>query len=101
MMIGTLSIARIPPFAVFFSKDEILFQAFRNNKLIWVLAVATALMTAFYMFRLVYMTFYGAYRGPEWETAGHASFDSRGKTPLAQDRAVATAATHGVKHPTD
>jgi NADH-quinone oxidoreductase subunit L len=87
MMIGTLAIAGIPPFAGFFSKDEILFQAFRNNKLIWVLAVATALMTAFYMFRLVYMTFYGAYRGPEWETAGHA--------------AVATAADHGVRHPAD
>jgi NADH-quinone oxidoreductase subunit L len=101
MMIGTLAIAGIPPFAGFFSKDEILFQAFRNNKLIWVLAVATALMTAFYMFRLVYMTFYGAYRGPEWEAAGHASFGSPGPTALAQDRAVATAATHGVKHPTD
>jgi NADH-quinone oxidoreductase subunit L len=44
-------------------------------------------MTAFYMFRLVFMTFYGAYRGPDWETAGHS--------------AVATAATHGVKHPAD
>jgi NADH-quinone oxidoreductase subunit L len=54
---------------------------------IWVLAVATALMTAFYMFRLVYMTFYGEYRGPAWETAGHA--------------AVATAAVHGAPHPAD
>jgi NADH-quinone oxidoreductase subunit L len=87
MMIGTLAIAGIPPFAGFFSKDEILFQAFRSNKVIWVLAVATALMTAFYMFRLVYLTFYGAYRGPAWTTAGHA--------------AVTTAAAHGVKHPAD
>ena len=66
MFIGTLAIAGIPPFAGFFSKDEILFQAFLKYKAIWVLAVATALMTAFYMFRLVYMTFYGAYRGPAW-----------------------------------
>ena len=71
MFIGTLAIAGIPPFAGFFSKDEILYRAFLNNKAIWVLAVATALMTAFYMFRLVAMTFLGAYRGPAWEAAGH------------------------------
>jgi len=87
MFIGTLAIAGIPPFAGFFSKDEILFQAFLKYKVIWVLAVATALMTAFYMFRLVYMTFYGEYRGPAWETTGHA--------------AVATAAAHGAPHPAD
>jgi NADH-quinone oxidoreductase subunit L len=72
MMIGTLAIAGIPPFAGFFSKDEILFRAFLSNKFIWVIAVATALMTAFYMWRLMAMTFFGAYRGPAWETAGHA-----------------------------
>ena len=59
MLIGTLAIAGIPPFAGFFSKDEILFRAFLANKIIWVLAVATALMTAFYMFRLMAMTFFG------------------------------------------
>ena len=64
MVIGTLAIAGIPPFAGFFSKDEILFRAFLANKAIWVIAVATALMTAFYMFRLMCMTFFGAYRGP-------------------------------------
>src|SRR5262245_503001 len=73
MMIGTLAIAGIFPLSGFFSKDEILFQAFQHNKAVWVVAVATALMTAFYMFRLVYMTFYGAYRGPAWERAGHAA----------------------------
>src|SRR3989449_2495129 len=67
MFIGTLAIADIPPFAGFFSKDEILFRAFLSNKAIWVLAVATALMTAFYMFRLMSMTFFGGYRGPAWE----------------------------------
>ncbi len=64
MMIGTLAIAGIPPLSGFFSKDEILFRAFLSNKLIWVLAVVTALMTAFYMFRLMSMTFFGGYRGP-------------------------------------
>jgi NADH-quinone oxidoreductase subunit L len=87
MMIGTLAIAGIFPFAGFFSKDEILFQAFLHNKVIWVLAVATALMTAFYMWRLMAMTFFGAYRGPAWETSGHAD--------------VTLAAVHGAPHPAD
>src|SRR5204863_129948 len=72
MFIGTLAIAGIPPFSGFFSKDEILYRAFLNNKAIWVLAVATALMTAFYMFRLIAMTVFGAYRGPAWEADVHA-----------------------------
>jgi NADH-quinone oxidoreductase subunit L len=73
MMIGTLAISGIFPFSGFFSKDEILFRAFESNKAIWVVGMITALMTAFYMFRLMSMTFWGAYRGPAWEAHGHAS----------------------------
>ncbi|MBI3262221.1 MAG: NADH-quinone oxidoreductase subunit L, partial [Acidobacteria bacterium] len=69
MMIGTLAIAGIPPLAGFFSKDEILFRTFLSSKVIWSLAAVTALMTAFYMFRLMSLTFFGSYRGPAW--AGH------------------------------
>ncbi len=87
MMIGTLAIAGIFPLAGFFSKDEILFRAFLTNKIIWVFAVATALMTAFYMFRLMSMTFFGKYRGAAWEHS----------TPAAVHAAVA----HGVPNPTD
>jgi NADH-quinone oxidoreductase subunit L len=87
MAIGTFAIAGIPPLSGFFSKDEILFRAFLSNKAIWVIAVITAIMTAFYMYRLLSMTFLGGYRGPAWETAGHG--------------AIATAAAHGVKHPAD
>ena len=71
MMLGTLAIAGIFPFSGFFSKDEILFRTFLTNKVIWTLGVLTALMTAFYMFRLMAMTFFGAYRGPAWDHAGH------------------------------
>src|SRR5437870_4746194 len=71
MMIGTLAIAGIFPLAGFFSKDEILLRAFLANKAVWVIALITAFMTAFYMFRLMSMTFFGAYRGPAWDTAGH------------------------------
>jgi len=62
MFIGTLAISGIFPLAGFFSKDEILWQAFSSEhgrKIFWVLGTAAALMTAFYMFRLIYLTFYG------------------------------------------
>ena len=67
MFIGALAIAGIPPLAGFFSKDEILYRAFLSNRGLWVLAVVTAGMTAFYMFRLIFMTFFQEYRGPAWE----------------------------------
>ncbi|HEY3382316.1 MAG TPA: NADH-quinone oxidoreductase subunit L [Vicinamibacterales bacterium] len=75
MMIGTLAIAGIPPLSGFFSKDEILYKAFLSNKVVWGLAAFAALMTAFYMYRLMSLTFFGDYRGPAWETAGHHPVD--------------------------
>ena len=78
MFVGSLAIAGVPPFAGFFSKDEILYRTFLENKLLWGLAVVTAGMTAFYMFRLIYMTFFGDYRGPSWghqESEAHAHAD--------------------------
>ena len=85
MFIGTLAIAGIPPLSGFFSKDEILYRAFLGNKVVWVLAVLTAFMTAFYMFRLVAMTFFGAYRGPAWETAAPRG---GGRSPPATARRI-------------
>ncbi len=70
MMIGTFAIAGMPPLSGFFSKDEILYKAFLSNKAIWGLAAFAALMTAFYMYRLMSLTFFGPYRGAAWETAG-------------------------------
>jgi NADH-quinone oxidoreductase subunit L len=70
MLIGTLAIAGMPPLSGFFSKDEILFKTFLENRVIWGVAVVTALMTAFYMYRLMSMTFFGNYRGPAWDHAG-------------------------------
>ena len=62
-LIATLAIAGIPPFAGFFSKDEILWRAFsQGSTLLWLLGAFGALMTAFYMFRAVYLTFYGKER---------------------------------------
>ncbi|HET7819142.1 MAG TPA: NADH-quinone oxidoreductase subunit L [Bacteroidia bacterium] len=64
-LIGTVAIAGIPPFAGFFSKDEILAHAFGYNKFFWFLGVLGSLLTTFYMFRLFYLTFYGKFRGTE------------------------------------
>lgn len=64
-LIGSLALAGIFPFAGFFSKDEILWSAYSSSQLgraLWALGVAGAFLTAFYSFRLIYMTFYGESR---------------------------------------
>jgi NADH-quinone oxidoreductase subunit L len=62
MLIATFAISGIPPFAGFFSKDEILWQTWASEggayRILWFIGYVTALMTAFYMFRLMYLTFY-------------------------------------------
>ena len=63
MMIGTIAIAGLPPFSGFFSKDEILAHAYEHNKVLWAIGLFTAFLTAFYMFRMMYLTFFGKYRG--------------------------------------
>ncbi|WP_419918982.1 NADH-quinone oxidoreductase subunit L [Candidatus Poriferisocius sp.] len=59
---GWLAIAGVPPFSGFWSKDEILVYAYGENKLLWLLLLVTAVLTAFYMTRLVLMTFFGPRR---------------------------------------
>ncbi|HEY5510674.1 MAG TPA: NADH-quinone oxidoreductase subunit L [Prolixibacteraceae bacterium] len=58
-LIGSLAIAGIPPFAGFFSKDMILIGAFHSGYLLWTLSVLAALMTSFYIFRLLFIVFWG------------------------------------------
>ena len=73
-LIGCLAIAGIPPFAGFFSKDEILVAAFENSMLwgLWMTAVAG--LTAFYMFRLYYRIFW--WNTPDYEKHGHVPHDA-------------------------
>ena len=76
--VATAAIAGIPPLAGFFSKDEILWFAFASSRggspLLFVAAAATALLTAFYMFRLLWLTFFGGPRmSPESEHHVHES----------------------------
>jgi len=61
--IGCIAIAGIPPFSGFFSKDAILLGAFQTNPALYWIALFTALLTAFYMFRLLFVTFTGKFRG--------------------------------------
>src|SRR5690606_4011200 len=65
MLIGTIAISGIPPLSGFFSKDEILAHAFVASPIFWALGFIGALCTAFYMFRLLYLTFFGKFRGTE------------------------------------
>ena len=72
-LFATLAISGIPGFSGFFSKDEILWKSFSSDygsPVIWAIGLFTALLTAFYMFRLVYLTFYGEQRMDE-ETKHH------------------------------
>jgi len=64
-VIGSLSLAGIFPLAGFWSKDEILLDAWREDRALWAMAAAVAFLTAFYMFRAIFLTFFGIYRGGE------------------------------------
>src|SRR4029078_9099461 len=63
MMISTLAISGIFPFAGFCAQDEILMVAFEHNKVLWIIGSVASIMTAFYMFRLMYLTFFKEFRG--------------------------------------
>jgi NADH-quinone oxidoreductase subunit L len=64
-LIGCLAIAGFPPLSGFFSKDAILISAFEHNKILYAGALIGAVLTAFYMFRLLFLTFNGSFRGTE------------------------------------
>jgi len=71
MLLASLSISGMPGFAGFFSKDDILWRAFsaekETGKLLWILGTFAAFLTAFYSFRLLFLTFHGEFRGTEEE----------------------------------
>ena len=76
--IASVAIAGVPGLAGFFSKDEILFETFRHgHTVLWVVGVATSLLTATYMFRLVFLTFFGERRHAPAAAAGTATTITR------------------------
>jgi len=64
-LVGSLSLAGVFPLAGFWSKDEVLLDAWDHNRFLFAVGVLVAFMTAFYMFRAIFMTFFGEYRGGE------------------------------------
>jgi NAD(P)H-quinone oxidoreductase subunit 5 len=84
--IGTLAISGIPPFAGFWSKDEILASTFKANPVLWAIGFATAGLTAFYMFRMYFTTFEGDFRGTDKKLVAMVKAEnSAGKEAQAQD----------------
>ena len=78
-VIGAIAIAGVPPFAGFFSKDEILFRTFASgHTLLWGVGLLTALLTATYMFRLVFMTFHGPSHAPAHAADGDHAHEQHG-----------------------
>ena len=78
MGIATLAIAGIPPLAGFWSKDEILWKAYQASPVYWGIGVVTAFITSFYMFRLLFMTFFGDYRGAQVDAHDSHGHDAHG-----------------------
>ncbi|MGB3078163.1 MAG: NADH-quinone oxidoreductase subunit L [Saprospiraceae bacterium] len=70
VLIAALAISGFPLLSGFFSKDEILAHAYEQNKTVWIILSFSSFLTAFYMFRLIYLTFFNTFRGTE-ETRSH------------------------------
>jgi len=93
-LIGTIAIAGLPPLAGFFSKDEILWKTFSSgHTVLWFVAVVAALLTATYMFRLLYMTFFGA-RRVGGNAGGHGAHGAAHGTPDGHGTADSGHGTH-------
>jgi len=92
MTIATFAIAGIPPLAGFFSKDEILWRAYQASWAYWLVGLATAFITSFYMFRLWFMTFFGEYRGAAGASHGHEEHAGHGTHPGRDESLARTGA---------
>src|SRR5436190_21422143 len=90
MIAGTLGIAGIPGSAGLFSKVAMLWRAYQASWAYWLVGVVTAFLTSFYMFRLMYMTFAGEYRGV---TSDHSIVQEQAP---ARSRPSAAQAHHGI-----
>ncbi len=95
-IVGWLAIAGVPPFAGFWSKDEILLYAWNENKALWAIGLVTALLTAFYMTRQVILTFFGRTRfydptAEEIELAFEARLSSAEEATGEAEAALASA----------
>ena len=65
MLIGTIAISGIPPFSGFFSKDELLAATFAYHPWLWIIGFLASMLTSFYMFRMLFLVFFGSFRGTQ------------------------------------
>jgi NADH-quinone oxidoreductase subunit L len=92
-LIGALAIAGVPGLAGFFSKDEILYRTFSGgHPVLWAVGAITSLMTAFYMFRLVFLAFHGERRVARAKAVGHPAALTSHQPAVGADRSTAVAA---------
>jgi NADH-quinone oxidoreductase subunit L len=93
-IVGWLSIAGVPPFSGFWSKDDILANAYDKSPILWAIGVVTALLTAYYMSRQVFLVFFGK---PRWEGADAKAPEEAAATPEHEPAATEAeaAAAHG------
>jgi NADH-quinone oxidoreductase subunit L len=84
-MAGYLALAGIVPFAGFWSKDEILADAFKNNIIVWIVLSLASFLTAFYMTRQVWVVFFGNFRGYHPRVLTHPSEPAAVEDPHASD----------------
>ncbi|MGQ0520410.1 MAG: NADH-quinone oxidoreductase subunit L [Actinomycetota bacterium] len=91
-IVGWLAIAGVPPFAGFWSKDEILLAAWEKSPALWAVGLVTALLTAYYMSRQVFLVFYGGERWRAAPAAGTAEVSQA--EPAAPDAAATAGAGH-------
>jgi NADH-quinone oxidoreductase subunit L len=95
---GALAIAGVPGLAGFFSKDEILYRAYAGgHTFLWAFGLVTSLLTAIYMFRLVFLVFHGARMAPA-ETSAHGSDAAAGHAPAASGASHADPGSSGHLH---
>jgi NADH-quinone oxidoreductase subunit L len=101
MTVATLAIAGIPGFAGFFSKDEILGKTFASSSggvILWVIGLITAGLTSFYMFRLLFMTFFGQYKPDADLGDAHAALPTHGAHDDAHGHGASADHGHGGVH---
>jgi NADH-quinone oxidoreductase subunit L len=97
-LIGSLAIAGVPMLSGFFSKDEILFETFREgHTILWLIGALTSLLTATYMFRLVYLTFFGD-RRHDAPAPEHPEEEEPGAAALHRPGAASAHDRHGSGH---
>jgi NADH-quinone oxidoreductase subunit L len=103
-IIGWLAIAGVPPFAGFWSKDEVLLYAYAKSPILWAVGLVTALLTAYYMSRQVFMVFFGQARWGDDVDGAHATHeDAPGESEeppaaVAAAHAADGADAHGGRH---